>query len=51
MTPKKQPQRMSLLETGNGASLASPLTRSKACSHLHYTGNSYVAIAAASSMA
>ena len=45
MTPKQQPQRVSLLGTGDGASLASPLSRSKACSHLHYTGNGYAAIA------
>ena len=38
MTPKEQqPQRASLLGIGDGASLASPLSRSKACSHLHYT--------------
>ena len=30
-------QRASLLGIGDGASLASPLSRLKACSHSHYT--------------
>ena len=34
---EQQPQRANLLGIGDGASLASPLSRSKACSHSHYT--------------
>ena len=34
---EQQPQRASLLGIGDGASLASPLLKSKACSHLQYT--------------
>ena len=45
VTPKQQPQRVSTLGTGAGASLASPLSRLKACSQSYYTGNSYAAIA------
>ena len=44
MTLKQQPQRASALGTGADASLASPLSRSKACSHSYYTRNGYVAI-------
>ena len=33
---EQQPQRASLLGIGDGASLALPLLRSKACSHSHY---------------
>ena len=45
MTPKQQPQRASTVRTGAGFSLASPLSRSKACNHSHYTGNGYATIA------
>ena len=34
---EQQPQRAGLLGIGDGASLASPLSISKACSHSHYT--------------
>ena len=34
---EQQPQRASLLGIGDGASLALPLLRWKACSHSHYT--------------
>ena len=34
---EQQPQRASLLGIGDGASLASPLSRSKACIHSYYT--------------
>ena len=44
-TPKQQPQRASLLATGDGAGLASPLSRLKARSHSRYTGNGYATIA------
>ena len=45
MTPKQQPQRASTVRTGASVSLASLLSRSKACNHSYYIGNGYTTIA------